>query len=29
LFAEMLRLARAGIRDLTRRQWQALGLRAG
>jgi ribonuclease PH len=26
LFAEMLRLARAGIRDLTRRQWLALGL---
>jgi ribonuclease PH len=29
LFAEMLRLARAGIRDLTRRQWVALGLGAG
>ncbi|MGA8755706.1 MAG: ribonuclease PH [Stellaceae bacterium] len=29
LFAEMLRLARAGIRDLTRRQWLALGLGAG
>ena len=28
LFAEMLRLARAGIRDLTRRQWLALGLGA-
>jgi ribonuclease PH len=28
LFAEMLRLARAGIRELTRRQWQALGLGA-
>jgi ribonuclease PH len=28
LFAEMLRLARAGIRDLTRRQWVALGLGA-
>src|SRR5579883_926786 len=26
MFAEMLRLARLGIRDLTRRQWQALGL---
>ena len=26
LFAEMLRLARAGIADLTRRQWVALGL---
>jgi ribonuclease PH len=26
LFAEMLRLARAGIGDLTRRQWVALGL---
>jgi ribonuclease PH len=26
LFAEMLRLARLGIRDLTRRQWIALGL---
>jgi len=29
LFAEMLRLARAGVRDLTRRQWVALGLGAG
>ena len=29
LFAEMLRLARAGIRDLTRRQWVALGLGTG
>jgi ribonuclease PH len=29
LFAEMLRLARLGIRDLTRRQWLALGLGAG
>ncbi len=29
LFDEMLRLARAGIRDLTRRQWLALGLGAG
>jgi ribonuclease PH len=29
LFAEMLRLARAGICDLTRRQWVALGLGAG
>ncbi len=28
-FAEMLRLARAGIRDLTRRQWLALGLGGG
>jgi ribonuclease PH len=28
LFAEMLRLARLGIRDLTRRQWLALGLGA-
>jgi ribonuclease PH len=28
LFAEMLRLARAGIRELTRRQWLALGLDA-
>jgi ribonuclease PH len=28
LFADMLRLARAGIRDLTRRQWVALGLGA-
>jgi ribonuclease PH len=28
LFAEMLRLARAGIGDLTRRQWVALGLGA-
>ncbi|MBV8119323.1 MAG: ribonuclease PH [Alphaproteobacteria bacterium] len=28
-FAEMLRLARLGIRDLTRRQWVALGLGAG
>ena len=28
LFAEMLRLARAGIGDLTRRQWIALGLGA-
>jgi ribonuclease PH len=28
-FAEMLRLARAGIHDLTRRQWVALGLGAG
>jgi ribonuclease PH len=26
LFAEMLRLARAGVADLTRRQWVALGL---
>jgi ribonuclease PH len=29
LFAEMLRLARLGVRELTRRQWQALGLGAG
>ena len=29
LFAEMLSLARDGIRDLTRRQWAALGLGAG
>ncbi|HEY2539095.1 MAG TPA: ribonuclease PH, partial [Stellaceae bacterium] len=28
LFAEMLRLARSGIRELTRRQWLALGLGA-
>jgi len=28
LFAEMLRLARAGTGDLTRRQWVALGLGA-
>jgi ribonuclease PH len=28
LFAEMLRLARAGVRELTRRQWLALGLGA-
>ncbi|HUC69868.1 MAG TPA: ribonuclease PH, partial [Stellaceae bacterium] len=28
LFADMLRLARTGIRDLTRRQWVALGLGA-
>jgi ribonuclease PH len=29
LFAEMLRLARAGTRELTRRQWGALGLGSG
>jgi ribonuclease PH len=29
LFAEMLRLARLGVRELTRRQWQALGLGTG
>jgi ribonuclease PH len=29
LFASMLRLARAGVRDLTRRQWAALGLGSG
>jgi ribonuclease PH len=29
LFAEMLRLARLGVRELTRRQWKALGLGTG